>query len=79
MKNTEENSAKIGNIQKKKKNQLNTEKISKIWKKCQLKSEMIYKLWKKGRWNSGKVLKIWNTSKLNSEKINETKKHKRQR
>jgi hypothetical protein len=33
-------------------NQLNSEKISEIWKKCQLNSEMIGKIWKKGKLNS---------------------------
>ena len=46
------------NMEEKKKNKLNSEKIWKIWKKSQLNSEMIQKIWKKGRLNGGKIWKI---------------------
>jgi hypothetical protein len=45
MKNTEENSEKIGKIQKKGK--LNNEMMWKIWKKSRLKCEMLWKIWQK--------------------------------
>ena len=62
MKNTEENSEKIGTIQKK------IVKRWKIWKKSKLKCE-IWKIWQKSKSNSDKKWTIWKKDKLNSEKI----------
>ena len=58
------------------KENLNSEKIGKIWKSYKIwtiqktiksNSEKIQKIWRKGNSNSEKIWKLWKKSKLNSE------------
>jgi hypothetical protein len=45
-------------MEEKRKNKLNSEKISILWKKSKLNSEMIWKIWKKSKFKCEMIWKI---------------------